>query len=114
MPALPELSKRNNVDPAEALQSAVGTLQLPLSAENAKATRKAGAEETFAITGISGTVSEPEARLVYVQDAEGKLTLTWRLETDIMSNWLLTYVDAKDGSKVQAVVDYSADESYEV
>lgn len=70
--------------------------------------------ETFAIKQTSGTVNEPEARLVYVQDAAGDLKLSWRVETDIMSNWLLTYVDATDGSQVHAVVDYSADATYQV
>ncbi|KAF2124432.1 extracellular metallo proteinase MEP [Dothidotthia symphoricarpi CBS 119687] len=111
--ALPKLSKRDTVDPADALKSAVGALQLPVSAQNAQATPKTGVQ-TFAITGTEGTASEPEARLVYIQDTEGKVTLVWRLETDILSNWLLSYVDAKDGSKVHAVVDYSADASYEV
>jgi extracellular elastinolytic metalloproteinase len=72
------------------------------------------AADTFAIKQSSGTVSEPEARLVYVQTSQGKLALTWRVETDVLSNWLLTYVDAKDGSQVHAVVDYSADASYQV
>jgi len=59
-------------------------------------------------------VKEPEARLVYLQTAEGKLVLTWRVETDILSNWLLTYVDATSGEQVHVVVDYSADATYEV
>jgi extracellular elastinolytic metalloproteinase len=72
------------------------------------------AKDTFAIKKTSGAVSEPEARLVYVQTAEGKLALTWRVETDVLDNWLLTYVDAVDGNQVHAVVDYSADASYRV
>jgi extracellular elastinolytic metalloproteinase len=51
--------------------------------------------------------------LVYVI-SQGKLALTWRVETDVLSNWLLTYVDVEDGSQVHAVVDYSADASYQV
>jgi extracellular elastinolytic metalloproteinase len=83
-----------------------------MSVESAKAEPKAE-PETFAIKSTSGSLKEPEARLVYVQ-TEGKLVLTWRVETDIASNWLLTYVDAEKGNKVHAVVDYSADESYQV
>lgn len=96
-----------------ALKSAVDVLALPVSAQSATAEPK-DTTETYAIKKTTGTVSEPEARLVYLVDDEGKLALTWRVETDIMSNWLLSYVDAKDGSKVHAVVDYSADATYNV
>jgi extracellular elastinolytic metalloproteinase len=113
IPAAPSKSKRDTIEPVAALHSAVSVLDLPVSAASATAEAKQDAN-TFAIKQTSGTVSEPEARLVYVQTAEGKLALTWRVETDIMSNWLLTYVDAVDGSQVHAVVDYSADASYEV
>jgi extracellular elastinolytic metalloproteinase len=84
-----------------------------MSAESAIAEAKE-AIETYAIKQTTGAVSEPEARLVYLVDEDGKLALTWRIETDISSNWFLTYVDAEDGSKVHAVVDYSADASYRV
>lgn len=88
-------------------------LQLPVAAGQATSQPKEG-KETFTIKNTSGAVKEPEARLVYLQTAEGSLALTWRVETDILSNWLLTYVDAKSGEQVHAVVDYSADATYEV
>jgi extracellular elastinolytic metalloproteinase len=88
-------------------------LDLPVAVASAISEPKEAAD-TYAIKQSSGTVSEPEARLVYVQTPQGKLALTWRVETDVLSNWLLTYVDAIDGSQVHAVVDYSADASYEV
>ncbi|KAJ4366859.1 hypothetical protein N0V83_007387 [Neocucurbitaria cava] len=113
IPAPPTLSKRDTTEPANALKSAVNVLQLPISAESATAVAKEE-PETFAIKQTSGTVSEPEAHLVYVQDAEGHLKLAWRVETDVLSNWLLTYVDAENGNQVHAVVDYSADVSYQV
>lgn len=91
----------------------MNALQLPVSADNASSEPK-DKPDTFAIKGTSGSVNEPEARLVYLQTAEGKLALTWRVETDILSNWLLSYVDAKSGQQVHAVVDYSADATYEV
>jgi extracellular elastinolytic metalloproteinase len=113
LPAAPSKGKRETIEPVAALHSAVSVLDLPVSAASATAQPKEG-DNIFAIKDTTGTVSEPEARLVYVQTAEGKLALTWRIETDVMSNWLLTYVDAKDGSQVHAVVDYSADASYQV
>jgi extracellular elastinolytic metalloproteinase len=54
----------------------------------------------------SGAVSDPEARLVYFQKADGSLVLSWRVETDISENWLLTYVDANNGKDIHGVVDY--------
>ena len=106
------LDRRANVDPAAALKSAVSTLGLPIGTNNAKAESKEG-PETFRIRGTIGAAKEPEARLVYLQ-TDDALTLTWRVETDIISNWLLTYVDAQTGEQVHGVVDYSADATYEV
>jgi extracellular elastinolytic metalloproteinase len=105
------LRKRDAVEPTEALKSAVRTLQLPMSADGATA------EETesnvYTIKETTGTVSAPEARLVYVQTGDS-LALSWRVETDVDVNWLLTYVDAEDGEKIHHVVDYGADATYEV
>ena len=108
---VPSLRKRDTVEPTEALKTAVQTLQLPMSAD------KAEAEETemnvYTIKDTTGTVSEPEARLVYVQKGDS-LALSWRVETDVDVNWLLTYVDAEDSGKIHHVVDYGADATYEV
>lgn len=113
IPSALSKTKRDTIEPLAAFKSAVNVLSLPVSAESATSEPKEAAD-TYAIKQSSGTVSEPEARLVYVQTAEGKLALTWRVETDVLSNWLLTYVDAVDGSQVHAVIDYSADASYQV
>jgi extracellular elastinolytic metalloproteinase len=113
VPAAPSKSKRGHIEPVAAFKSAVSVLDLPVSVASATSEPKEAAD-TYAIKQSTGTVSEPEARLVYVQTSQGKLALTWRVETDVMSNWLLTYVDAIDSSQVHAVVDYSADASYQV
>ncbi|KAL6707019.1 hypothetical protein ACN47E_004969 [Coniothyrium glycines] len=113
IPAPSTLRKRDTAQAADALRAAVSALQLPISAESAIAEAKDEAD-TYAIKQVSGTVREPEARLVYIQDERGNLKLVWRVETDILSNWLLSYVDAEDGTQVHAVVDYSADASYQV
>lgn len=42
------------------------------------------------------------------------MVLTWRVEIDILSNWLLSYVDANSNEEVHGVVDYAADSSYQV
>lgn len=95
------------------MKSAVEILSLPVSAEAATAEPQQDTT-VFTIKKTSGCVSDPEARLVYVINQEGKLSLTWRIETDILSNWLLTYVDAETGNKVHAAIDYSADATYNV
>jgi extracellular elastinolytic metalloproteinase len=51
---------------------------------------------------------------VYLQTSDGTLTLTWRVETDLLDNWLLSYVDAAGASEVLGVVDYVSDASYTV
>lgn len=65
------------------------------------------------IEGSSGAHSDPSARLVYFQDGD-TLSLTWRVETDIIDNWLLSYLDAKTGAEVYGVVDYVSDATYTV
>ncbi|KAF2002104.1 extracellular metallo proteinase 2 [Amniculicola lignicola CBS 123094] len=107
------LAKRDAVDPVVALKGAVTTLQLPVDFQKASAKPKEGTE-TFALLSTTGTVREPEAKLVYLQTSDDSIALTWRIETDVMTNWLLTYVDAISGSEVKAVVDYSADATYQV
>ncbi|EUC36082.1 hypothetical protein COCVIDRAFT_83643 [Bipolaris victoriae FI3] len=109
----PSLGKRDSAEPVDALKSAVKILSLPVSADLAAAEPQQEAN-TFTIKKTSGCVKDPEARLVYLINQEGKLSLTWRIETDILSNWLLTYVDAETGDKVHAAVDYSADATYNV
>lgn len=103
--------KRDEVEPTEALKTAVNKLQLPVEADNAKAEQVE--QNVFTIKQTEGTVSDPEARLVYVQTGDG-LALSWRVETDVDLDWLLTYVDAKDSEKIHHVVDYGADATYEV
>lgn len=112
MPAENPLKKRDFNDPAAALDGAKSVLQLPITGE-AKAERKEGVE-TYTLRGTSGAVSDPEARLVYLVQEDGTLALTWRVETDVTSNWLLSYVDASDKNKVHNVVDYVADATYQV
>lgn len=109
---VPQLNKRDTIEPVAALQGATSTLQLGVNADAATA-ESTGGVETFTIKGTTGAVKDPEARLVYLQ-TEGSLKLVWRVETDIYSNWLLTYVDASGSSEVHAVVDYSADATYQV
>ena len=112
IPAPSELRKRDLIQPVEALQGAVAVLQLPVEAEQATA-EPAEAEDSYVIKGTSGAERDPKAQLMYLQQ-DGQLKLTFRVETDISSNWFLTYVDANTKEEIHAVVDWAADASYQV
>jgi extracellular elastinolytic metalloproteinase len=105
------LSKRDTIEPVMALKAVVNNLQLPLNVDKATAESNG---DGFAFKQTVGAVSEPKARLVYVQTANYNLALAWRVETDVDTNWLLTYIDATDGKTIHHVVDYAADVTYEV
>jgi extracellular elastinolytic metalloproteinase len=101
------------VDPVEALKGASKALALPVSADAATAEPEA-ATEHYVIKGSSGALQNPKARLVYFQNLDNTLSLSWRVETDISDNWLLSYVDAGNPKEVFGVVDYVSDASYTV
>ncbi|KAK2591755.1 hypothetical protein QQS21_010545 [Conoideocrella luteorostrata] len=99
------LSKRAFTDPTAALKGVVDILGLSVQTSDAKAESKEGTE-TYTFTGTKGAVSDPEAKLVYLTKKDGSLGLTWRVETDVRDNWLLTYIDADNSKTVHGVVDY--------
>lgn len=101
------MKKRDFKDPVAALSAANSILQLDVKTEGATAEAKDGVE-TYNIAGTSGAQSDPEARLLYFVKDDGTLALTWRVETDISSDWLLSYVDAVTTEKVYGVVNYVA------
>lgn len=100
------------MDPVAALKGASNTLQLSVSTNEAIAA-PSGETEQYTITGSSGALSDPKAHLVYIQSGSG-LSLSWRVETDLGDNWLLSYVDAVTPEKVFGVVDYVSEASYTV
>ncbi|KAF9774253.1 hypothetical protein IL306_007776 [Fusarium sp. DS 682] len=106
------LTKRDEKDPVDALKDTVDVLSLPVEAGKAKAEKKSKNHYTFA--GTSGTVSKPEAKLVYLVNENKELKLTWRVETDVLENWLLTYVNAAKTDEVLGVVDYVNEATYKV
>lgn len=87
-------------------------LDLPVTG---KATAEATKDtETFILKGTSGAQKDPEARLVYLVKSDGELALTWRVETDVLDNWLLSYVDAKTNEDIHGVVDWVQDATLRV
>ncbi|KAK6209242.1 hypothetical protein LQW54_006454 [Pestalotiopsis sp. IQ-011] len=110
IPAESPLGKRDFVDPVAALNGATSILDLPVTGE--AAAESVEGTEAYKLTGTSGAQEDPEARLMYYVKQDGTLVLTWRVETDILDNWLLTYVDAETNDVVHGVVDYVAEASY--
>ncbi|CAJ2505862.1 Uu.00g132560.m01.CDS01 [Anthostomella pinea] len=113
--AIPEdspLKKRAFSDATQALTGATTILDLPVTGE-ATAEPVEGTE-TYVLKGTSGAQKDPEARLVYLVKSDGDLALTWRVETDILDNWLLSYVDAATTQEIHGVVDWVAEATYEV
>ncbi|KAH7305639.1 putative extracellular metallo proteinase MEP [Rhexocercosporidium sp. MPI-PUGE-AT-0058] len=103
LPAESPLVKRDQVNPVLALRGASSTLQLDIAAEGAEAVPEEEVEK-YTITGSSGALSDPKANLVYIQTGN-TLSLSWRVETDIGDNWLLSYVDAVTPERVLAVTN---------
>ncbi|KAK8084261.1 fungalysin metallopeptidase [Apiospora hydei] len=108
VPAENPVTKRAFSDPTVALSGATKILDLGISGE-ASAEAAPDAKETYTLKGTSGAEKDPEAKLMYFVKADGTLALTWRVETDIMDNWLLSYVDAATNEEVHGVVDYVAE-----
>ncbi|KAF4547252.1 Fungalysin metallopeptidase-like protein [Elsinoe fawcettii] len=108
------ISKQIHRDgPQAAFKLASEQLRLPFSCDQAVATLGEDGS-TYHIQNASEVMEQPQARLTYVRDVNETLRLAWRIESDILSNWLLTYVDAQTNSEILGVVDYSADATYEV
>ncbi|KAI0878673.1 extracellular elastinolytic metallo proteinase [Hypoxylon argillaceum] len=107
IPAENPLRKREFSDATQALEKATSMLDLPVTGTaTAEATE---GTETFTLKGTSGAEKDPEARLMYLVNSAGELALTWRIETDVLDNWLLSYVDAKTNEEIHGVVDWVQD-----
>ncbi|KAI1183416.1 extracellular elastinolytic metallo proteinase [Nemania serpens] len=101
------LHKRDFTDATLALERATSMLDLPVTGRaTAEATNNVA---TYTLKGTSGAQKDPEARLMYLVKADGTLALTWRVETDVLDNWLLSYVDAKTNKEIHGVVDWVQD-----
>ncbi|KAI1164004.1 extracellular elastinolytic metallo proteinase [Nemania serpens] len=106
------LHKRAFTDATLALERATSVLDLPVTGRaTAEATKDI---ESFTLKGTSGAQKDPEARLMYLVKADGTLALTWRVETDVLDNWLLSYVDAKTNQEIHGVVDWVQDAKFKV
>lgn len=112
IPAENPLQKRDLTEATQALAKATSELAIPVTGKaTAEATDNA---HTFTLKGTEGAQKDPEARLVYFVKPTGELALTWRVETDVLDNWLLSYVDATTNEKIHGVVDWVQDAKLEV
>ncbi|KAG2419991.1 extracellular elastinolytic metalloproteinase precursor [Aspergillus terreus] len=107
------LTKRSFSDPVEALKAATTGLGIPLTADDVTSEGLDGTT-SYTFKGTKGALSDPTADLVYLAKPDNTLALTWRVETDMNSNWLLTYVDAETAETIHGVVDYISDATYQV
>lgn len=71
-----------------------------------------GADESYTIKHAEGCVTDPTAKLVYV-GKDASLVLAWRIETDIGSNWIVSYIDAVSGNEIIGVTENKYYASYE-
>lgn len=106
------LHKRDLVEPLAALAVASTTLHLPVGAD-AGIVKPLNAN-SFKIEGLSGTVDEPDAQLVYVVQPDKSLVLTWRLETRFENHFLASFVKADGEPTVIGVSDFVSHATYEV
>lgn len=103
----------STITPLAAFESAVKLLDLPIRGiSGAVAEKMEGPGESFTIKEVEGFVANPTAKLVYVS-RDNSLVLAWRIETDIGSNWLISYVDAASGTKIAGVTEYTNMATYE-
>ncbi|KAF2969458.1 hypothetical protein GQX73_g4154 [Xylaria multiplex] len=107
------LQKRTFSSPISALSGAMEALGLPMSAD-AITVEPLEDLESFVLKGTSGAVSDPTARLNYLVKSDGKLALTWKVETNLRTSWLHSYMDAIDGSELYGLIDWVWSATYKV
>jgi extracellular elastinolytic metalloproteinase len=112
IPSPEPIAKTDSVDPVKALSSVNDVLGLSISSGSARAESQ-GADK-YVIKGTQGANQDPKAQLVYFQTPKNELVLTWRVETDIYTNWLLSYANTANTAEILGVVDYTADATYHV
>lgn len=101
------------VDPISALRGVVKTLGLNMTVYDVIPLLLDQATNEYIIPQTEGAVSNPSARLVYIASGDD-ISLTWRVETDVLDNWLVSYADALHPTELHGVVDYVADATMEV
>ncbi|KAJ8121691.1 hypothetical protein ONZ43_g1922 [Nemania bipapillata] len=113
VPKVNPLQKRAFSSPIKALSGAMATLGLPISI-NTIIAEPLEDLETYILKGTSGAVSDPTARLNYLIKSDGELALTWKVETNLHTHWLHSYMDAQEGGGIYGVIDWVWSATYKV
>jgi extracellular elastinolytic metalloproteinase len=107
------LLKRGLSDPVSALISTSSTLGLGITGNEISTERATGEDEAYVFKGTSGALGDPQAKLAFFAKPDGALALTWRVETNVETNWLLTYVDTAS-DEIHGIVDYVSAADFQV
>ncbi|KAI5778556.1 Fungalysin metallopeptidase-domain-containing protein [Geopyxis carbonaria] len=114
---VPTISKRAElVNPLDALKGAVKVQGYKIDTAEATAIPEntlTGNAQSYVFEGVKGVEGSPKADLVYYATDDG-VKLTWRLETDLDDNFMITYVNAQKSDDVVGALDYVADATYNV
>ncbi|KAJ6789113.1 hypothetical protein PWT90_08947 [Aphanocladium album] len=106
LPSAGPLAQTDLTSPISALQGAAKILGFSIDATKSTVEPDSTTNHTYIVKSVSGVNRDPVLKLAYVVDGDGKLQLTWRVETDIIHNWLRSYVDAKTNGKIYGVYDH--------
>ncbi|KAJ4147066.1 hypothetical protein LMH87_001617 [Akanthomyces muscarius] len=106
LPSADPLAQTDLTSPITALEGAAKILGLSVDVTKSTAEPDATKNNTFIAKFTSGVDRDPIMKLAYVIDADGKLRLTWRVETDTTHNFLRSYIDAKANDKIYGVYDH--------
>ncbi|KAI0203157.1 fungalysin metallopeptidase [Astrocystis sublimbata] len=107
IPKVNPLQKRSYSSPVDALIGVAKTLGLPMvMSGKSVVVEPMDGLEAFVLKGTKGAVSDPTARLTYLAKPDGDLALTWKVETNLHTSWLHSYVDATKSSQVYGIIDW--------
>ncbi|KAJ5622369.1 extracellular elastinolytic metallo proteinase [Penicillium herquei] len=100
-------------DPISSFKSTLEKLNLPVGIDGAWA-EAIRDSVSYMIKGVSGSVSDPTAKLVYFITPNSTVALTWKIEINTGLSWIVAYVGARSGGEIHGVVDYVSHASYQV
>ncbi|CAG9944999.1 unnamed protein product [Clonostachys rosea f. rosea IK726] len=107
---LPSKDSTSQLGAVEALGVASKTLELGIETSDGSVSEKDGA---YIINGISGTKEDPKSKKVYIVKPDGKLALTWKVDTKVKEAYYSSYVDV-DSAEVVGVSDHVSHGTFEV
>ena len=88
-------AKSEKVDAVAALKIVREKLALPITL-GSDASQEGESDKTTKIKGVSGSESDPKAKLVYFAKSNGDLVLAWKIDTDVEDTSFTSFVNADD------------------